>query len=45
MLFHHIRHIGILVSIGVIGHIHFDIALELVIFGEHCNDGNLKVLH
>ena len=39
------RHIAIQVFIGVIGHIHFDIAPELVIFGEHCDDRNLEVLY
>jgi hypothetical protein len=41
---HHLRYIAIQVSIRVIQHIHFNVKLELVIFGEHCDDGNLEVL-
>jgi hypothetical protein len=39
-----LRHIAIRVFIRVIEHIHFNVELELVIFGEDCDDGNLKVV-
>ena len=44
LFFCHSRHIAVQVLIREIGHIHFDVVPELVIFGEHCNDRNLKVL-
>ena len=43
LVLRHLRHIAIRVLIGVIGHIHCDVAPELVIFGEHCDDGNFKL--
>ena len=39
----YLSYISVRVFIWVIPHIHFDIELELVIFGEHCDDGNLRV--
>ena len=43
LFLHRLRYIAIRVFIGVIEHIHCDVAPELVIFGEHYDDGNLKV--
>ena len=44
LFLYHMRHVDIWGFIRIVEHIHFDIASELVIFGEHCDDRNLKVL-
>ena len=41
----HFRYIAMWVLIWVIVHVHSDIEQELVIFGEHCDNGNFKVMH
>ena len=41
LFLHRLRHIAIRVFIGVIEHIHCDVAPELVIFGEHYDDGKI----
>ena len=38
------RYIAIRVFIWVVHQMHFDIPQKLVIFSEHCNDGNFKVM-